>query len=87
MVSKLLHSVKAHTVDFALQAAYVIGLGIAFAANAVTKLGQPALLYLVPATFTAITLTAASRGEVKRLWNYTDATSVSPMRKPKSKAS
>lgn len=75
------------TGGFALQAAYILGLGIAFAANAITKLGQPALLYLVPATFSAITLTAASRGEVQRLWNYTDATSVSPMRKPKSKAS
>ena len=69
-----------------VQAAYVIGLGIAFAANAITKLGQPALLYLVPATFTAITLTAASRGEINRLWSYTDNTAISPIKKAKLKA-
>ena len=68
-----------------LQAAYVIGLGVAFAANAITKLGQPALLYLVPATFLAITATAASRGEVQRLWKYTDTTAISPMKKAKGK--
>ncbi|DBB05845.1 hypothetical protein WJX82_011264 [Trebouxia sp. C0006] len=66
-------------------AAYVIGLGIAFGANAITKLGQPALLYLVPATFTAITLTAASRGEIGRLWKYTDNTAISPIKKAKLK--
>ena len=69
----------------AVQAAYVIGLGIAFGANAITKLGQPALLYLVPATFTAITLTAASRGEISRLWKYTDNTAISPIKKAKLK--
>ena len=57
-----------------LQTAYVLGLGVAFAANAITKLGQPALLYLVPATFSAIALTAVSRGEVRQLWTYTDKT-------------
>lgn len=70
-----------------MQAAYVVGLGVAFAANAITKLGQPALLYLVPATFSAITLTAASRGEVGRLWNYSDTTAISPLKKAKSKTS
>lgn len=69
-----------------LQAAYIAGLGVAFAANAITKLGQPALLYLVPATFLAITATAASRGEVQRLWQYTDTTAISPMKKAKGKA-
>lgn len=63
----------------------MIGLGIAFGANAITKLGQPALLYLVPATFTAIMLTAASRGEIGRLWNYTDNTAISPIKKAKAK--
>lgn len=67
-------------------AAYVVGLGIAFGANAITKLGQPALLYLVPATFTAITLTAASRGEIGRLWKYTDNTAISPIKKAKLKS-
>ena len=69
-----------------LQVAYVAGLGIAFAANAITRLGQPALLYLVPATLLAITATAASRGEVQRLWQYTDKTAISPVKKTKVKA-
>ena len=62
------------------------GLGIAFAANAITRLGQPALLYLVPATLLAITATAASRGEVQRLWQYTDNTAISPVKKVQAKA-
>lgn len=48
----------------AAQAAYIGGLGVAFAVNALTHTGQPALLYLVPATLGAILLMAAVRGEV-----------------------
>ena len=61
-----------------MQAAYVIGLAVAFAANAVTKLGQPALLYLVPAIFAAVALTATTRGEIGRVWEFTDNTTRSP---------
>jgi minor histocompatibility antigen H13 len=52
--------------------AYIVGLSAAFAANEVTGLGQPALLYLVPCTIGAIVLTALSRREVSRVWRFTD---------------
>lgn len=54
--------------------AYVLGLGAAFAANAVTGLGQPALLYLVPATLGAVGLVAASRNDLRKVWAYKDTT-------------
>jgi minor histocompatibility antigen H13 len=54
--------------------AYVAGLGIAFGANAVTGLGQPALLYLVPCTLGAVAVVAAARGDLSRVWSYTDTT-------------
>ena len=58
-----------------VQAAYIGGLGIAFAANAITHMGQPALLYLVPATCGAIFLVAAGRGEVGRVLSFVDTPS------------
>eukprot|EP00198_Chlamydomonas_reinhardtii_P000945 XP_001690280.1 signal peptide peptidase-like protein [Chlamydomonas reinhardtii] len=54
---------------------YVFGLALAFVANDITKLGQPALLYIVPSTLGAVLLTALTRGEVGRLWSYTDVPS------------
>lgn len=54
--------------------AYIAGLLAAFAANSITGLGQPALLYLVPATIGALTFVAALRGELGRVWAYTDTT-------------
>ena len=56
-----------------MQAAYIGGLGIAFAANAITHMGQPALLYLVPATCGTIFLMAAGRGELGRLLSFVDS--------------
>ncbi len=56
----------------ATMVAYVAGLLMAFVANDVTGLGQPALLYLVPSTLAAIVLVSARRGEVRRLWRYRD---------------
>lgn len=62
--------------------AYVTGLALAFVANEVTGLGQPALVYLVPCTLLAVAGTAASRGELKRIWQFTDvATFGMPERK------
>ena len=58
-----------------VQAAYIGGLGIAFAANAITHMGQPALLYLVPATCGTIFLMAAGRGELGRLLSFVDSPS------------
>ena len=55
-------------------AAYVGGLGAAFAANAITGLGQPALLYLVPMTLGAVGAVAAARGELGRVWRFVDTT-------------
>lgn len=54
--------------------AYRTGLGAAFTANAVTKLGQPALLYLVPSTLLAVLLTAANRDELRKVLQFTDTT-------------
>ena len=50
--------------------AYVLGLLAAFGANAATGAGQPALLYLCPATLGAVALTAARRQEVERILSY-----------------
>ena len=52
--------------------AYVTGLLLAFVANDVTGLGQPALLYLVPCTLGAIMAVSLKRGEAGRLWQYRD---------------
>lgn len=52
--------------------AYILGLAMAFAANDITGLGQPALLYLVPCTLLAVVLTASGRGELGRIWQFTD---------------
>ena len=56
----------------AVASAYVLGLGMAFAANSITHLGQPALLYIVPCTLLAVLSTAMSRDELYRIWEYTD---------------
>lgn len=48
-------------------AGYVAGLLTACGVNLATGAGQPALVYLVPATLGAITATAAQRGELERL--------------------
>ncbi|KAK9825046.1 hypothetical protein WJX74_003621 [Apatococcus lobatus] len=61
-----------------LLAAYIVGLGVAFAANSITKLGQPALLYLVPLTLGSIALTAATKGELGRVFSFTDSASTLP---------
>ena len=58
-----------------MQVAYVGGLGIAFGVNALTHLGQPALLYLVPATLGAILLVGAFRGELMRVVSFVDSPS------------
>jgi len=62
------------TYFFSAMIAYIVGLSAAFAANEVTGLGQPALLYLVPCTIGAIALTALSRREFSRVWRFRDTT-------------
>ena len=44
--------------------------------NAVTHLGQPALLYLCPLTLGSVALVAATRGELGKIWAFTDTTLV-----------
>jgi minor histocompatibility antigen H13 len=59
----------------AVLAAHAAGLLVAFAANGITGYGQPALLYLCPLTLGAVAATAASRGELGRVWRFTDVPS------------
>jgi minor histocompatibility antigen H13 len=59
----------------AVMVAYVAGLLMAFIANDVTGLGQPALLYLVPSCLFALVSVSLRRGEFDRLWRYRDMTS------------
>lgn len=69
----------------AVMCAYIVGLLAAFEINALTGAGQPALLYLVPCTLGAVLAMAASRGEVSRVWSYSDLPSSLPgMAKPTS---
>lgn len=56
----------------AVAGSYLVGLLSAFAANSVTHMGQPALLYIVPATLGTVIVTALSRDELSRVWQYTD---------------
>lgn len=44
-----------------------------------TKLGQPALLYLVPCTLLAVLLTAANRDELLKVLQFTDTTGADVM--------
>ncbi|KXZ51676.1 PSL3 protein [Gonium pectorale] len=59
----------------AVMVSYVVGLAAAFVANDVTGLGQPALLYIVPATLGSVIFTALQRGELGRIWSFTDVPS------------
>eukprot|EP00892_Ulva_mutabilis_P012076 jgi/Ulvmu1/9240/UM005_0340.1 len=69
----------------AVMVAYGGGLVAAFAANAVTGMGQPALLYLCPMTLAAAAALAASRKELGRVWAFVDTSSVTPFKKGQSK--
>lgn len=62
-----------------IMAAYVAGLLMAFGANAVTQLGQPALLYIVPCTLGTLGATAAQRGELAATWGFKDEPSHHPV--------
>jgi minor histocompatibility antigen H13 len=56
-------------------AAHVVGLLAAFAANSITHMGQPALLYIVPSTLLTLLGTAAAKGDLARVWQFTDVPS------------
>lgn len=46
-------------------------------ANAITHLGQPALLYLCPLTLGSVALVGAQRKDLQKLWSFTDTTAAS----------
>jgi hypothetical protein len=47
----------------------------AFCKGALATRPQPALLYIVPAILGAVLVTGASRGELTRMWSFTDVPS------------
>ena len=49
-------------------------LAVAFGVNFITKAGQPALLYLVPATLGTSVVVGLRRGELSRLLAFEDKT-------------
>lgn len=48
--------------------AYAIGMVLTFIVLALMKMGQPALLYLVPCTLITSSLIAWKRKEMKKFW-------------------
>lgn len=51
-----------------------------------THLGQPALLYLCPLTLGSVVLVAGTRGDLGKIWAFTDTTLVaSPLGSGKDK--
>ena len=52
---------------------YIIGILCTLGVMHVTKHGQPALLYLVPGVLLSLWGTALTRGELKDMWEYTEA--------------
>lgn len=52
---------------------YVLGLLATLGVMMIWNHAQPALLYLVPGVLGSVWLTAATRGELSLIWNYTEA--------------
>ena len=52
---------------------YVLGLLATLGVMIIWDHAQPALLYLVPGVLGSVWLTAAARGELSLIWNYTEA--------------
>lgn len=63
---------------WACMGAYLVGLLCAFAASTISKLGQPALLYIVPAMLAAVGGTALVQGEVQQVIAFKEAPVESP---------
>lgn len=57
---------------YATLAGYLGGMLVTLAMLLVFKRGQPALLYLVPGVLGAVYVTALWRGELKKIWGYTE---------------
>ena len=52
---------------------YVLGLLATLGVMMIWNHAQPALLYLVPGVLSSVWLTAATKGELSLIWNYTEA--------------
>lgn len=52
---------------------YVLGLLATLGVMMIWDHAQPALLYLVPGVLGSVWLTAAAKGELSMIWNYTEA--------------
>ncbi|KAI2647824.1 Signal peptide peptidase-like 2A [Labeo rohita] len=57
--------------------AYAVGLGVTFAVMLLSKMGQPALLYLVPCTLLTSGILASVRKEFRHFWSGTGTYQVS----------
>lgn len=65
---------------------YSVSLIVTLLAMQISQRGQPALLYLVPGVLSALWGTAAMRGELDQMWNYTeDEEAAKPNRPPNQK--
>ncbi|XP_048025465.1 signal peptide peptidase-like 2A isoform X3 [Megalobrama amblycephala] len=62
--------------------AYAVGLVVTFAVMLVSKMGQPALLYLVPCTLLTSSILASVRKEFKEFWAGTSCKVLDESRKP-----
>jgi len=58
--------------------AYILGLVTTMAVMHIFRAAQPALLYLVPFCVAASLLTALQRGELSKLWSYSEEASNEP---------
>ena len=63
----------AKTYFYASIVGYVIGMLCTLGVMHIYKHGQPALLYLVPGVLGSLWGTAFVKGDIKTLWNYTEA--------------
>uniref|UniRef100_A0A8D0L827 Signal peptide peptidase like 2A n=1 Tax=Sphenodon punctatus TaxID=8508 RepID=A0A8D0L827_SPHPU len=62
--------------------AYAVGMVLTFVVLALTKMGQPALLYLVPCTLVTSSLVAWKRKEMKKFWKGNNYQVLESSRKP-----
>ena len=68
------HSMGGRAIFSSVMRAYAVGLATACWVNAATGVGQPALVYLVPATLGGAMWTARERDELPRLLAFRDET-------------
>ncbi|XP_052008378.1 signal peptide peptidase-like 2A isoform X2 [Xyrauchen texanus] len=62
--------------------AYFVGLVVTFAVMLATRMGQPALLYLVPCTLLTSSILASVRKEFRQFWNGNNYQVLDESRKP-----